>query len=532
MRGCVTSSSLPAAKDADEPSSLASRSLEDLEAALERAVAERAAEFASVESELAELSKTYDRLRTDIETVRQERDRALDAAREERERRARETLELTERLHEAMSREDAHRPVDAAAMRERFLAERLAARPSARKRLEEGALPAIEGFEILGRLGNGGMASVFDGRRTADGRPVAIKLLRDPGEPVRSRTELFLREAAAMLQLDHEGLVHALDAGECAYGLYLVMELVPGESLAARLRREGPVPEDEALRIAICVARALAYCARLSLNHRDVKPSNVLLADDGRVKLCDFGLAALASASDLARPYGSPGYASPEQLATPTDVDERADVYGLGCTLWHMVVGRRPFAGMTKQAFEEARTTDLPDPRFEGADVSDRLAQVIRRMGRADRTRRYRRWDECLLDLMLVERGNPPFATTIAEARSAALAEDAAPQEPFPAAEPAPTPPAEVLPPPETAPARFAAWRLVVAACLAVSAVLSFLLAFAEPSPVAELCRNARALAAEGRADEAARCLRAAARIASAADARTLADAADAIEKK
>src|SRR5262245_36983661 len=150
MRGCVTSSSLPAAKDADEPSSPASRSLQDLEAALERAMAERASEFACVEAELAELSRTYDRLRTDIETVRQERDRALDAAREERERRARETLELTEKLHEAMSREDAHVPVDAAALRERFLAERLAARPSARKRLEEGALPAIEGFEILG----------------------------------------------------------------------------------------------------------------------------------------------------------------------------------------------------------------------------------------------------------------------------------------------------------------------------------------------------------------------------------------------
>jgi len=532
-------------------------SIRELEMALEQALADRNSEFAAVEEELAHLSRIYERLRGDMRAIKEERDRALDAARDEREKRARETLELTERLEKAMKHEDSSQPVDAVALRERFVTERLAAAPLAQRPLAEGALPDVPGFELLEKIGRGGMATVFHARRTGDGTEVALKLMQDGTSSSRVRTELFLREAAVMLQLEHPGLVAAFDAGECAFGRYLAMEYVAGESLSARLRRDGVMAEAEAVKIATQVARALAYCARLGLTHRDVKPSNVLITTQGTVKLCDFGLAALTSGSgDVARPYGSPGYASPEQLTTPADVDERGDIYGLGCTLWQMVVGRRPFTGPAKQAFDEAKTTDLPDPRFEGADISPRLAQVIRRMGRAERERRYRRWDECLLDLMLVEKGNPPFSAHLADARESnsggaasdplpqlsavadsvsAAAEDtasgasaaAAPRERAPEA-------TEDIPVAVPMPAR-KSWDRTVA--FLAGAGLFGAIAFAVASithddPVAQMRARAHELAASGRADDAARCLREAAEIAPPDVAADLRSEADEIEKK
>src|SRR5262245_55748154 len=168
----------------------------DVEAAIDAAIAERDAEFSVVQRELSDLSATYDRLRIDLDAMAKERDSALSAVREERERRARERLELSERLEEAKEREDSQRRVDASALRERFVAERLAAAPPERHKLPEGSLPKIDGYEVLARVGRGGMATVFRARRTEDGVEVALKLLQDGADAGRSRSELFLREAA------------------------------------------------------------------------------------------------------------------------------------------------------------------------------------------------------------------------------------------------------------------------------------------------------------------------------------------------
>ncbi len=396
-----------------------------LEADLGRAVEERAHQSRMVREELDRLSKIYDRLRADLAGAQGERDQALEDARRERELRARETLELAEQLEEA--RQNASSPAAAGAeeSRARFVEERLRLVPEERRELAPGELPELEGFRIIEEIGRGGMATVFRAENKADGETVAIKLLHEGSKANRTRTELFLREAAVMLQLDHPALLRAIDAGDCRYGRYLVLPLVRGRSLAARARREGPLGEEESVRIALEIGRALRYCARIGLTHRDVKPSNIMQDEEGRVRLCDFGLAALDD-GDSGRPYGSPGYAAPEQLSTPDEVDERADIYALGCSLWHLVVGRRPFPGSPRKSFEEARRNDVPDPRFEGADVSRRLAQVIRRMTRCKRTRRYRNWDECLLDLMLVEKGNPPFAAHLADALAPELRHDGA----------------------------------------------------------------------------------------------------------
>ncbi len=542
---------LPAPAEAPAPAPAETTpTYHDLELALAQAISERDEEHAAVEEELAQLSRIYQRMRGDIVTIREDRDRVVDEAREEREQHERERGELAERLEKAMRQEDSNRPVDAAALRERFVIERLADLPSERRKVPEQGLPDMPGFEMLGRLGTGGMASVFHARRLADGVEVAVKLLHDGADSGRVRTELFLREAAVMLQLEHPGVVGALDAGECAYGRYLVMEHVAGESLAERGRRDRRVPEAEMLAIAIHAARALAYCARLGVIHRDVKPGNLMLTPDGQVKLCDFGLTALSNGDDPARPYGSPGYASPEQFQTPKDVDERADIYGLGCTLWHCVAGRRPFSGPAKRAFDDAKTMDLPDPRLSGAEVSPGFAQVLRRMGRADRARRYRNWNECLIDLMLVEKGNPPFAAHLAEALDAGTAAPAADVVPAAAEHlpsgttqgdgttgtiEAPARPwaqpssSEILPPPAPRPRHVA--TLLAGAFL--TAAVGFLTAtLTRPDPIDGMRDKARALARSGDPAEAARCLREAARLAPPDLAEDLRWEADVIEKK
>ncbi len=548
--------------------------LEQLEASLAHADAERQAQASAVEEELGRLSGIYGQLKDDLVTARAERDEAREQARRERARRAHETSQLNENLRK--SRETERRLVDEAASstRAEFVRERLADTPVERRQLQPGEIPEIEGFRVQSLLGRGGMASVFRAERTRDGQEVALKILHGERAASRNRVELFLREAAMMLQLDHPGLLRALDAGECAYGPYLVLPVVSGRNLAIRVRRDGPLREVDAIRVALQMGRALRYCTRGGLIHRDVKPSNILEDTEGRLRLCDFGLAALQT-GDAGRAYGSPGFASPEQLFTPHDVDERADIYGLGCTLWCLVVAQRPFDGTAKESFNAARTTDLSDPRVEGADISPRLAQVIRRMGRADRERRYRNWDECLLDLMLVEAGNPPMAAHLADAfasaredrdddasapdgsseiapaksdaiaKSASESDGAPPPGPYPGAmspcfpDLAPVGASDrasedadgsstrdVLPAPRRtlAPQRY----VVPALCLVIAMVASLIVGaeFLRETPAIVLERRARDMAAEGHTDEAVSALRRAADLLGPEDAARLLEVA------
>lgn len=507
-----------------------------LEDELHRVRADRDEQARVIEEELTRLSQIYEKMGAELDQARVDRDQAQAAVRAERERRARELLELSERLDEALagnpggaSPAPAPRPFKP----EQFVQARLAESEHPQTPHKEGDLPSIPGYRILAPLGQGGMATVYQALAD-DGREVAIKVLHHGPEASKGRTELFLREAAVMLQLAHPGLVRAVDAGDAPCGRYLVLELVRGESLAALVRRNGPMPETEVLRIGLQVARALAYCARLGLTHRDVKPSNLLLDPSGRVRLCDFGLAALSSGGDPARPYGSPGYAAPEQISNPTSIDERVDIYALGATMWHLAVGRRPYTGQAKDVFEQQRNQDVPDPRMEGGSVSPRFAQVIRRMGRAQRDRRYRKWDECILDLMLVEQGNPPFAAALAEAQepgSAAVTEPepasctaSVPAATSPAdASRAPSPP--VLPFSVTDAPRPGPISPVIVARLGphatpilwgAIAVLGVVVGMAvssmtHRSPAAEFESRAVSLHAAGRKDDALRMLRAAA---------------------
>jgi serine/threonine protein kinase len=218
-------------------------------------------------------------------------------------------------------------------------------------------------YELGAALGSGGMADVYRARDRVLDREVAVKILRDAATdgPDRAR---FVAEARILAGLSHSGLVTVLDAGfgsdepETSPGRaprsqpFVVMELVEGPTLAGVLA-EGPLPLDRAVRVAVPVATALAYVHAHGVVHRDVKPGNVLLASDGRVKLADFGIARLLG--DSARhtrtgtAVGTAAYLAPEQV-TGRAVSGATDVYALGLMLLEAVTGRREYPGPPAEA--------------------------------------------------------------------------------------------------------------------------------------------------------------------------------------
>lgn len=206
----------------------------------------------------------------------------------------------------------------------------------------------IGGYQLLGLLGKGGMGTVYRAR-TAAGKIVAVKILAPhltDNDVLRTR---FYLEAKLAMSLDHPNIVRAIDVGEDQSRHFLVMEYIDGETLSRRIHREGAIAEEEALRIAAAVARALEKAHRESLVHRDVKPDNILLTKDGHVKLTDLGLAKKAEIDlDLTRTgrgLGTPHFMAPEQFRDAKNVDFRSDLYSLGATLYVMVTGEVPFRG-------------------------------------------------------------------------------------------------------------------------------------------------------------------------------------------
>ncbi|HLI28442.1 MAG TPA: protein kinase [Chloroflexota bacterium] len=219
-------------------------------------------------------------------------------------------------------------------------------------------------YQLQARVGMGGMAVVYDGQDLLLGRRVAVKLpqpalANDPAFRAR-----FANEARAAAALAHPNVVAVYDVGEEAGTPFLVMEFVEGESLRERLQREGPLPSAEIVRIGAAVADALAAAHERGLIHRDVKPANILLTPDGRVRLADFGIALALGADSATRTgtlFGSIHYLAPElirgEAATPA-----ADIYALGVVLYEMATGRVPYTGDNPLAIAIQHVETAPTP--------------------------------------------------------------------------------------------------------------------------------------------------------------------------
>ena len=239
-------------------------------------------------------------------------------------------------------------------------------------------------YRLIAPLGDGGMATIWRAVDEQLDREVAVKLLRpqfstDPGFAAR-----FKQEARAAAGLSHPNIVNVYDYGtDGADGdQYIVMELVEGRDLSAVLRERGTVSTDDAVRIAIGVASALEVAHRKGIVHRDVKPGNILITDDGDVKVTDFGIAravAEASMTVTGTTLGSVHYFSPEQ-ARGDEVTGASDVYALGIVLYEMLTGKRPFEGDSAAAVALRRLNEDPlPPSATGVPVAPGLERIIMR---------------------------------------------------------------------------------------------------------------------------------------------------------
>jgi serine/threonine protein kinase len=219
-------------------------------------------------------------------------------------------------------------------------------------------------YTVLSEVARGGMGQVFRAEHAMMGREVAIKVLPRAKSTPESEAA-FRREMRMLGRLDHENLVRAFDAGYDAMVYYLVTELVPGLDLKRQVLKHGPLDEVLAASVISQAARGLAYAHREGLVHRDVKPGNLLVMPDGRVKVLDLGLAGSRieeESSRLGRVVGTMDYIAPEQIRTPDDVGPSADIYALGCTLYFAVTGKVPFPGGTRREKMQRHLSATPVP--------------------------------------------------------------------------------------------------------------------------------------------------------------------------
>jgi Tol biopolymer transport system component len=260
----------------------------------------------------------------------------------------------------------------------------------------------VSHFQVLEALGVGGMGVVYRGQDTRLGRAVALKFLLPHYTLDASAKARFLREARAAAALDHPHLCTIHDIGEAEDGrLFLAMPLYGGETLKARLGREGPLAVAEAVEITRQIVRGLGCAHAAGIIHRDLKPGNVMLLPDGTVKVLDFGLAKALdeTTSATSAGFGTAAYMAPEQIRGEP-VDARADVWAVGVVLYQMLTGRKPFAGVQDVAIAHAILHAEPlAPSVLREGVPGAVEEIVLGLLRKDPSARYAGVDDLLADL-------------------------------------------------------------------------------------------------------------------------------------
>ncbi len=282
-------------------------------------------------------------------------------------------------------------------------------------------------YEILERLGGGGMAVVFKARDTRLGRPVSIKVLRDQYTMDADFLSRFRREAQAVASLSHPNIVSIHDVGQDGDVHYLVMEYVEGETLKEKIARERPLPPAVAVDITLQILEALEHAHQRRVIHRDIKPHNIMITPDGQVKVTDFGVARADGGTIVhtGSIVGSAHYFSPEQ-ARGGHVDARSDLYSLGVVLFEMLSGRLPFDGENPLSVALKHVQEQPpSARALQPSVPPALDRIVSRALAKDPARRYASVAEFRADLRAWQRTDPAGILPAAAAEAAGTREDA-----------------------------------------------------------------------------------------------------------
>jgi serine/threonine protein kinase/DNA-binding response OmpR family regulator len=247
----------------------------------------------------------------------------------------------------------------------------------------------VGNYDILGKLGAGGMGTVFQARHRRLKRIVALKVLSADLCQDIAFVRRFQREAETVARLSHPNIVMAYDADEAEVGHFLVMEFVNGRDLASTVEKNGPLSVFQAIDCTLQAAKGLAYAHEQGIIHRDIKPHNLLLDQAGTLKITDLGLARLVTSSSQSPSsltqagglLGTSNYMPPEQATDPTQIDHRADIYALGCTLHFILTGNPPFDGPSMMSvLIKHRETPAPSLTAQRPDVPADLDRLYLRM--------------------------------------------------------------------------------------------------------------------------------------------------------
>src|SRR6184192_3021249 len=288
-------------------------------------------------------------------------------------------------------------------------------------------------YKIVRKLGAGGMADVYLAEDQELGRRVAIKILNDKYATDDQFIERFRREAKNAAGLSHPNIVSIYDRGEAKGTYYIAMEYLEGRSLKELIVKRGPAPIGIAVDYARQILAALRFAHRNGVVHRDIKPHNVLVDAEGRVKVTDFGIAR-AGASQMTETgsiIGTAQYLSPDQ-ARGAQVDQTSDLYSLGIVLYELLTGTVPFTGDTPVEIAMKHLSAVPEPpSAKRPEVPHALDQVVLRALAKDPAQRYQSAEEMDADLGRVARGlavsleTEEAATTVLRGGGIALASTA-----------------------------------------------------------------------------------------------------------
>ncbi|HLX63603.1 MAG TPA: serine/threonine-protein kinase [Planctomycetota bacterium] len=244
-------------------------------------------------------------------------------------------------------------------------------------------------YDIVSKLGQGAMGSVYLAKQVSSGQMVALKILPPDLAKDQELLERFKRESRASQRFSHPNIVSAVEFGTVEKYHYLAMEYVDGPDLESMLKKNGPFQEELLLRVASDICAALEEIERHKIVHRDIKPSNIMMTSTGIFRLTDLGLASAGQGDQRLTmagfAVGTPYYLSPEQARGQLDVDIRADIYGFGATLYHLCTGNVPFPGTNPVVvMTQHISTPLKPPRAVDPAISAHISALIERMMEKD----------------------------------------------------------------------------------------------------------------------------------------------------